>query len=301
MTQGASQKELEAALARIAEAVEQKLDRLLPKVDGPEGRLAEAMRYAIFAGGKRLRPFLVVACADLFGVGRETSLRAAAAVECVHTYSLVHDDLPSMDDDDLRRGKPTTHVAFDVATAILAGDALQAMAFEILGDEKTHPDPRVRAEMMRSLAVAGGYHGMVGGQMIDLVAETTKMDVNGITRLQQLKTGALISFSAEAGAILGRADAVKRHALRYYAHDMGLAFQIADDLLDVVGDEVTLGKTPGKDARAGKATLVAALGEERARTQAEMLTEQAIGHLEPFGEQAALLRALAQFAITRNK
>jgi farnesyl diphosphate synthase len=301
MTQDASQQELEAALARIAEAVEQKLDRLLPQVDGPEGRLAEAMRYAVFAGGKRLRPFLVVACADLFGVGRETSLRAAAAVECVHTYSLVHDDLPSMDDDDLRRGKPTTHVAFDEATAILVGDALQAMAFEILGDEKTHPDPRVRAEMMRSLAVAGGYHGMVGGQMIDLVAETTKMDVNGITRLQQLKTGALISFSAEAGAILGRADTVKRHALRFYAHDMGLAFQIADDLLDVVGDEVTLGKTPGKDAKAGKATLVAALGEERARTQAEMLTAQAIGHLEPFGEQAALLRALAQFAINRNK
>ena len=162
-------------------------------------------------------------------------------------------------------------------------------------------DPRVRAEMMRSLAVAGGYHGMVGGQMIDLVAETTKMDVNGITRLQQLKTGALICFSAEAGAILGRADTVKRHALRYYAHDMGLAFQIADDLLDVVGDEMTLGKTPGKDAKAGKATLVAALGEERARTQAEMLTAQAIGHLEPFGEQAALLRALAQFAINRNK
>jgi len=301
MTQSASQKELEAALARGAEAVEQKLDRLLPQVDGPEGRLAEAMRYAVFAGGKRLRPFLVVACADLFGVGRETSLRAAAAVECVHTYSLVHDDLPSMDNDDLRRGKPTTHVAFDEATAILVGDALQAMAFEILGDEKTHPDPRVRAEMMRSLAVAGGYHGMVGGQMIDLVAETTKMDVNGITRLQQLKTGALICFSAEAGAILGRADTVKRHALRYYAHDMGLAFQIADDLLDVVGDEMTLGKTPGKDAKAGKATLVAALGEERARTQAEMLTAQAIGHLEPFGEQAALLRALAQFAINRNK
>ena len=301
MSACASQQALDAALVRIAGAVEHKLDLLLPKVDGPEGRLAEAMRYAVFAGGKRLRPFLLVTAADLFGVGRETSVRAAAAIECIHTYSLVHDDLPSMDDDDLRRGKPTAHLAFDEATAILAGDALQAMAFEILGDEKTHSDPRVRAEMMRSLAAAAGYHGMVGGQMIDLVAETTKMDVNGITRLQQLKTGALISFSAEAGAILGRADTVKRHALRFFAHDMGLAFQITDDLLDVVGDEMTLGKTPGKDARAGKATLVAALGKERARTQAEMLTEQAIGHLELFGEQAGLLRALARFAINRNK
>lgn len=301
MTLVATPTELDDALARTVEQVDARLDRLLPRPEGPEARLAEAIRHAVFAGGKRLRPFLLVASADLFGVGRESSLRAAAAIECVHTYSLVHDDLPSMDDDDLRRGKPTTHVAFDEATAILAGDALLTLGFDILSDEATHPDPRVRAELVRRLARAAGHQGMVGGQMIDLLAENMDMDVNGITRLQQLKTGALISFAAEAGAILGRTGTLKRHALRYYAHDMGLAFQIVDDLLDVEADSTTLGKTTGKDERAGKATLVAALGRDRARTQAHMLMEQSITHLEPFGEEAALLRALARFAINRDR
>lgn len=300
MTAEATPAEFKAALERTATAVERKLDRLLPKPDGPEGRLAEAMRYAMLGGGKRLRPFLVVASADLFGVGRESSLRVAAAVECVHSYSLVHDDLPAMDDDDMRRGKPSTHKAFDEATAILAGDALLTFAFEIATDERTHPDPRVRVELARALSMAIGCHGMVGGQMMDLVGENAELDQNGITRLQQMKTGALISFAAEAGAILAHTNLVKRHALKFYAHDMGLAFQIIDDLLDVEGDSGTLGKTAGKDAKAGKATLVAALGKERARTQAEMLTKQAIEHLEPFGDKADLLRALAQFAINRD-
>ncbi len=300
MSRVATPADLDAALTETAKAIEAKLDRLLPKAEGPEGRLAEAMRYAAFAGGKRLRPFLAVASADLFGVGRENSLRVAAAVECVHTYSLVHDDLPCMDDDDMRRGKPSTHVAFGEATAVLAGDELLTLAFEIVSDERTHPDPRVRIELVRSLSRAAGFHGMVGGQMMDLMAESAELDVNAITRLQQLKTGALISFAAEAGAILAHTNSTKRHALRFFAHDMGLAFQITDDLLDVEGDSKTLGKTAGKDKKAGKATLVAALGKERARTQAEMLTEQAIEHLEPFGDKAALLRALARFAINRN-
>ncbi|MEX1147958.1 MAG: polyprenyl synthetase family protein [Sphingomonadales bacterium] len=293
--------DLKAALERTAEALQRKLNHLLPRADGPDGRLCDAMRYATLDGGKRMRPFLVVTSAEMFGVGREAALRTAAAVECLHSYSLVHDDLPCMDDDDIRRGKPATHKAFDEATAILAGDALLTLAFEILGDERTHPDPRVRAELMRSLAVAAGCRGMVGGQMMDLMAETQNFDLMTVTRLQQLKTGALISFAAESGAILGRTNGVKRQALRYYAHDMGLAYQIADDLLDVDGDEAVLGKTPGKDARAGKATLVSVLGKERARMQAEMLTEQAIAHLDPFDDKAALLHALARFAINRDR
>lgn len=297
----ASFADLEDALSRTAGTLETKLGQMLPAVDGSYGRLAEAMRYAVLGGGKRLRPFLVVTSAQIFGVGRESAFRTAVAVECMHSYSLVHDDLPCMDDDDMRRGKPSSHKAYDEATAVLAGDALLTFAFEILGDEQTHPDPRVRSELMRSLAGAAGHLGMVGGQMLDLMAETVDLDLNAITRLQQMKTGALISFAAEAGAILARTDSQRRQALRFYAHDMGLAYQIADDLLDVDGDSATLGKTVGKDARAGKATLVSALGKERARTHAEMLTAQAIAHLEPFGDKAALLRALAQFAINRNR
>lgn len=289
------------AMTATADAVEKMLNRLLPKAAGAEARLAEAMRYATLGGGKRLRPFLVVASADLFGVARDCSIRVAAAVECVHAYSLIHDDLPCMDDDDMRRGKPSTHKQFDEATAVLAGDALLTLAFEILSDERAHPDPNVRCELISGLSKAAGAHGMVGGQMIDLATENEVLDIMAITRLQQMKTGALIGFSAEAGAILGRAPAARRNALKGYAHDMGLAFQIADDLLDVEGDAATLGKTIGKDAKAGKATLVSALGIERARTQAEMLTQQAMRHLSQFGENGLLLREVAQFAIKRSK
>lgn len=292
---------VEAALNEVARLVERRMEKLLPVAEGHEARLADAVKYAVLAGGKRLRPFLVVASADLFGVARDCSLRVAAAVEFVHTYSLIHDDLPCMDDADTRRGKPTVHKVYDEATAVLAGDALLTYAFEILAEEATHSDPRVRLELVRSLAVASGFHGMVGGQMIDLVAETEAMDLSAITRLQQMKTGALMGFSVEAGAILGRAPMDKRHALRGYARDMGLAFQIADDLLDIEGDAATLGKDTGKDQAAGKATFVTALGAERARTQAEILTDQAIEYLDVFGAAAELLRDVARFAIKRNK
>ncbi|MDA5194029.1 polyprenyl synthetase family protein [Govanella unica] len=291
---------VQSALAEVAREVEKKIDRLLPPVQGPEGRVIEAMRYGTLGGGKRIRPFLVVASADLFGVARTCSLRVAAAIEMVHSYSLIHDDLPCMDDDDLRRGQPTVHRKYDEATAVLAGDALLTFGFEVLSGEETHADPRVRLDLVSGLAMAVGSNGMVGGQMIDLQASGLNLDVQGITRLQHMKTGALLSYSAEAGAILGRAAQDKRLALKGYAQNLGLAFQIADDLLDIEGDEASMGKAIGKDAEAGKATLVGALGVERARLQAEMLIAQAIEHLETFGEQATLLRNIARFVINRS-
>jgi farnesyl diphosphate synthase len=260
----------------------------------------EAMRYAIMAGGKRFRPFLVCESARLFGVHTDAALRVAAAVECVHTYSLIHDDLPCMDDDELRRGLPTVHREYDEATAVLAGDALQTLAFELLADRDTHELAEVRVELVRRLAHASGARGMVGGQMIDLASEGVRLDMGGITRLQQLKTGALIAFSCEAGAVLGRAPRERRHALRAYAHDMGLAYQIADDLLDVEGEAGVVGKATGKDADAGKATFVSILGVERARDQARMLSGQAIQHLDLFDEKADLLREAARFVINRR-
>jgi farnesyl diphosphate synthase len=284
-----------------AAAVEDKLRGLLPVPEGPEARLVEAMAYSTLAGGKRLRPFLVTASSEMFGVARECALRVAAAVEMVHTYSLVHDDLPCMDDDALRRGKPTAHIAFDEATAVLAGDALLTLAFEVLAEAATHSDPEVRCELIRTLAAAAGCQGMVGGQMIDLEAENQALDAGAITRLQQLKTGGLIAFSCESGAILGKAPQQLRHALHAYAHDLGLAFQIADDLLDSQGSAEKLGKAVGKDSGRGKATMVALLGPERARTQAEMLARQAAAHLEPFAERAEALRALADFVIARDR
>jgi farnesyl diphosphate synthase len=293
-------KRTQQAMTATAEAVEKMLNRLLPKVTGPEARLAEAMRYATLGGGKRLRPFLVVASADLFGVSRDCSLRVGAAIECVHSYSLIHDDLPCMDDDDMRRGQPSTHKKFDEATAVLAGDALLTLAFEILSDDRVHTDPHVRCELIKHLAKAIGSHGMVGGQMIDLTSENETLDVAAITRLQQMKTGALICFSAETGAILGKAPVSSRSALRGYAHDMGLAYQIVDDLLDIEGSSEVIGKSTGKDAKAGKATLVSALGLERARMQAQMLTQQAMRHLDHFGEKSVILREVAQFAINRT-
>lgn len=292
--------DLKQALADNASAVEKSLDRLLPSGDAPESRVFDAMRYAIMVGGKRLRPFLVMSSANLFDVRRDCALRAAAAIEMVHSYSLVHDDLPAMDDDDLRRGQPSTHRKFDEATAILAGDALLTHAFEVLGDPETHADPTVRCKLVVSLAKAAGAEGMVGGQMIDLEAENRKLDNNGITRLQQLKTGRLIAWSCEAGAILGKADHECHVALQAYAHDIGLAFQIADDILDIEGDQEALGKTVGKDLEQGKATFVSLLGMDQAKARARMLSDQAIEHLARFDGRAEPLRAVARFVVERK-
>lgn len=291
---------LKPAIDAISHAIDQRLDRLLTVPDDPRAPLYEAMRYSAIGGGKRMRPLLVVASCDLFHVDKERALRVALAIEAVHCYSLVHDDLPCMDDDDLRRGKPTLHKAFDEATAVLAGDALHALAFEILADEATHEDPFVRAELVRELARASGPAGMTGGQMMDLVAERQSFDLSTTTRLQQLKTGALIGFSVEAGAIMGRCGPNHRKRLRGYARDLGLAFQIADDLLDAEGQSERTGKAVRKDAEAGKATFVSLLGLERARCQAEMLIDQAISHLDGFGQEADLLRAIARFAVERD-
>ncbi len=292
--------ELKQALARAAVDVEATLERALGAEHQPEGRLVEAMRYAALGGGKRLRPFLLLQTAGLFSVAKRSALRAAAAVELVHCYSLVHDDLPAMDDDDLRRGKPTVHRAFDEATAILAGDALLTLAFGILGHIDTHSNPEVRCELVTALADAAGAHGMVGGQMIDLMAAGEELEIGQITRLQRLKTGELIAFACEAGAILGRAAEQTREALRGYAHDLGLAFQIVDDLLDVEGTEAETGKAVGKDAMQGKATFVSILGPKRAREQAKILSEQAITHLAIFDEKAKLLRDVARFVVERR-
>ena len=292
---------IEEDLQIAGTAVIKALDRLLPRADGPEGRVAEAMRYATLGGGKRLRPFFVLAGADLFGVHRGCALRVAAAVEMVHCYSLAHDDLPAMDDAELRRGRPSLHMAFDEATAILAGDALLALAFEVLADPETHGDALVRCELVAGLARAAGPQGMVGGQMLDLASERRDLDFGAVTRLQRLKTGEIIAFASEAGAILGRAAEPPRRALRAYAHDLGLAFQIADDLLDAEGSAEAAGKPVGRDAGAGKATFVSLLGAERARAQAAMLAEQAIRHLDLFAENADPLRAVARFIIDRRK
>lgn len=291
---------LAQALAEAARTIEHELDLLLPLAEGPEAQVHEAMRYASLNGGKRLRPFLVTTGAALFNVAPRAALRTAAAIEMVHCYSLVHDDLPAMDDDDLRRGKPTCHRRFDEATAILAGDGLLTRAFEVLGQSDTHSDPAVRCELVVALAHAAGANGMVGGQMVDLLAPGHTMDVAEVTRLQQLKTGRLIGFSCEAGAILGKAGPQMRQALRAYAHDLGLAFQITDDLLDAEGCAEQVGKAVGKDQAAGKATFVSLLGVERARAQADMLAAQAAAHLDCFDEQADLLRQVATFVVERR-
>ncbi len=293
---------LSVAMAASAIEIDEALDMLLPPIEGDEARLYDAMRYAAMGGGKRLRGFLVLETAKQFGVGRSSALRVAAGIEMMHAYSLVHDDLPAMDDDALRRGKPTAHLAFDEATAILAGDALQAQAFSAMADDDTHPDPWVRAELCRCLARAAGARGMCGGQMLDMLAEqaTSPLDEAAIGRLQLLKTGKLIEFSAEAGAILGKAPSAQRHALAAYGREIGAAFQIADDLLDATATPDETGKATGKDAGANKATLIGVLGLERARAHAERLVEQAQAHLAPFGERADLLRELAQYAIERR-
>jgi len=291
---------IEPALKECAAFVEDALNEALPEVQGPQGRLFEAMRYATLNGGKRIRAFLVMQSGRQFGVDRRALAHAAAAVECVHAYSLVHDDLPAMDDDDLRRGKPTAHKQFDEATAILAGDALLTHAFALLAGQETHTDPHVRCELVARLAQASGANGMVGGQMMDIDAKGQLTDIGQITRLQRLKTGALISFAIDAGAIMGKASAGARHALSNYAQELGLAYQIADDLLDVEGDPVQMGKAAGKDQRAGKATFVTILGPERARAQAQLLADQAAAHLEVFDEKADLLRGLASYVVNRR-
>jgi len=292
---------LKPALDAISEAVDARFDRLLPVPPDSRAPLYEAMRYTVLGGGKRMRPLLVVAACDLFHVDRERAMRVALAIEAVHCYSLVHDDLPCMDDDDLRRGKPTVHKAFDEAIAVLTGDSLFAVAFELLADGATHDDPFVRSELVMELARASGPAGMAGGQMMDLAATDAGFDLATTTRLQQLKTGALIAFCLEAGAIMGKASPGVRLKLRGYARDLGLAFQIADDLLDVEGDPHAAGKALRKDGEQGKSTFVSLLGVERARSQAEMLIDQAIHHLQGFGPEADLLRGIARFAIERDR
>ena len=292
---------LAEAMTAIAADIDARFDRLLAVPDDARADLYRAMRHATIGGGKRLRPLLLIATADLLGVDRECSGRAAVALEAIHVYSLIHDDLPAMDDDDLRRGKPTVHKAYDEATAILAGDSLHALAFEVLGDEATHPDPFVRAELVLDLARAAGPAGMAGGQAMDLEAEQASFDLATVTRLQALKTGALIAASVEAGAILGRVPPAGRTGLRGYARDIGLAFQIADDLLDVEGDEAAVGKALRKDEAAGKETFLSLLGPDRARAQATMLVEQAVEHLHGYGAEADLLRAVARYVLSRDR
>ncbi|HEY4113645.1 MAG TPA: farnesyl diphosphate synthase [Rhizomicrobium sp.] len=292
--------QLAEALRHSAQFVEQVLDDVLPQADGPESRVTEAMRYAMLGGGKRLRPFLVLQTAQLCGVPAESAARTAAAVECVHVYSLVHDDLPAMDNDDLRRGKPTVHKAFDEATAILAGDGLLTLAFGLLGADATHADPGVRCRLVVGLAQAIGHAGMIGGQAMDILLEGKNPDLAAVKRLQRMKTGALLTFSCEAGAILGNTPESARQAIIAYGQDLGVAFQITDDLLDAEGDSVLMGKAARKDAQRGKPTMVAALGLENARKEAEMLAGRASARLDCFGEKADLLRELAVYIVQRR-
>ena len=292
---------LMTALDDVASEVDRRFDALLEVPDDPRADLYRAMRHAAIGGGKRLRPLLTHATARLFGVDRDCAGRAGLAIECIHVYSLIHDDLPSMDNDDMRRGKPTVHKAFDEATAILAGDCLHALAFEVLSEPATHPDPFVRAELVLDLARAAGPAGMAGGQMMDIEAERSNFDLPAVTRLQALKTGALIASAVEAGAILGKVPPEGRTSLRGYARDVGLAFQIADDLLDHEGDEEKMGKRLHKDAEAGKETFLSLLGVDRAREQARMLVDQALTHLHSYGAEADLLRDIARFTLERDR
>ena len=291
---------LESVLQQTALTVEATLDDLLPPVEGPRGRVVEAMRYSCLGGGKRLRPLLVISSASLFDVPEAGALRTAAAIEMIHCYSLIHDDLPAMDDADLRRGRASVHRAFDEATAILAGDGLLTEAFAVLADPRTADDPAIRAELVAALADAAGAAGMVGGQMIDLSDERGGLDLDGITELQRLKTGAIIGFSCAAGGILGRASAEDRAALSGYADDLGLAFQIADDLLDLEATAEDLGKPTGQDEAAGKATFVGLLGAEPARAKARALIQSAESRLERFGARAAVLGQIARFVVDRR-
>ena len=291
---------LPQALGAAAKAVDAALEQLLPKPHGLHARVQEAMRYATFAGGKRLRPFLVLNAAKLFDVDPARAARVAAAIEVLHTYSLVHDDLPCMDDDDLRRGRPTTHIAYDEMTAVLAGDALLTLAFEILAHPATHDSGEVRSALVLRLAEAAGHSGMIGGQMIDMQAAGSAFGSDEIILLQRLKTGQLFEFSCEAGAILGQAASEDRDRLRAYARDMGLVFQITDDLLDVTSTAEKTGKAVGKDKDQGKATLVSILGIDGARAEAEKLARRAAATLAPYGNAAPELAELPLFLLDRE-
>ncbi len=290
---------MHVALENVANLLMDKMDILLPDLKQTrQDRLIEAMRYCVLSPGKRLRPFLTVTSASLFGVSQESSLQAASAIEFIHAYSLIHDDLPAMDDDDFRRGQPSCHIKFDEATAILAGDALLTLAFEILSDPSTHSNPSVRSELIRVIAKAAGCSGMVGGQMMDLVSDNKLLSINEIIHLQRLKTGELFAVSCEAGAILGNAAPNLRNLLKCYAHDIGLAFQITDDLLDAeYADNDNSDRT---DKSSGKPTFVSALGKKKAREQAQILADQAISHLHTFGKKADLLRELAYYTVNRK-
>ena len=288
------------AFERVQSDIDSAFDAFLPVPDDSRARLVEAMRYAAIGAGKRMRPLLLVATSELFGVNRNAAINAGCAVEAIHAYSLIHDDLPCMDDDAMRHGKPSVHKAFDDATAVLAGDCLHALAFDILTQLDTSADPFVRSELVATLARASGHDGMAGGQMMDIVSQEENYDLRQITRLQQLKTGALLVASVEMGAVLGRVPPEGRAHLRAYARDIGLAFQIADDLLDVEGDEAKAGKALRKDEEQGKQTFVTLMGVEQARAQATMLVEQAGRHLSSYGEDARLLVELADFVVKRD-
>jgi farnesyl diphosphate synthase len=291
----------ETALKRTAAEVDRLLDRILPLDTARAPRVVEAMRYASIGQGKRIRPFFVTESARILDAPAEGALRTGVALECVHCYSLVHDDLPAMDDDDLRRGKPTCHKAFDEATAILAGDGLLTLAFDILADPLTHADPRVRVELIANLARAAGHAGMVGGQMLDLEAERqSASDLDQIILMQSLKTGALFRYSLEAGAIVAEASSLDRAALVTFADKIGLAFQIADDVLDIESTPEKLGKATQKDRSAGKATFIDHLGLDGAKARANALTAEAIAALDRFGDRGALLAEAARFIVERK-
>lgn len=291
----------QAALKKTADEIETMLDELVSIKSALAPRVTEAMRYSALAQGKRLRPFFVIESARLLGADHKQALRVGAALECIHCYSLVHDDLPAMDDDDLRRGKPTCHIAFDEATAILAGDGLLTIAFEIIADPATHSDAQVRADLTLELARASGHNGMVGGQMLDLAAEEKHShDLDEIIAIQSLKTGALFRFSLEGGAILAKAGAQDRDAMRTYADKIGLAFQIADDVLDVESSPEQLGKATQKDANAGKATFIDLFGLDGAKQKASKLADEACDALSHYGPKADNLREAARFIVERK-